>query len=69
MQPGAVGFIGGRSPSVCLSALLTYMRPGADMATRWTVSDHSLMYDVSNRVVVVSDVNNEAARQSCADFR
>ncbi len=51
------------------TGLLTYMRPGADMATRWTVSDHNLMYDVSNRVVVVSDVNNETARQSCADFR
>ena len=51
------------------TGLLMYTRPGADMATRWTVSNHSLTYDVSNRVVVVSDVNNEATRQSCADFR
>jgi len=51
------------------TGLLTYMRPGADMATRWTVSDHNVLSDVSTHVVVISDVDNEAVRQSCADFR
>jgi hypothetical protein len=48
---------------------LNYTRLGSDDAIRWTVGDHDFNLDVTNRVLVVSAVGNEASRQSCADFR
>jgi hypothetical protein len=48
---------------------LTYTRSGMDLASRWTVSDHDVKYDVTNRVIVVTEIANESQRLSCADFR
>jgi hypothetical protein len=71
-QRGSLGASADASAVDCQndkSGTLTYTREGADPATRWTVSDHDVMYDVTNRVIVITDVGNGPTRLSCADFR
>jgi hypothetical protein len=47
---------------------LSYMRSGSDPATNWTVADHNFATDVSNRVVLLSDVANIATNRTCSNF-
>ena len=47
---------------------LTYVRPGTDPATKWTIADHVFGTDVTNRVVLLSDPGNIANNRTCANF-